>query len=89
MKAGDSKTTTIPPERGYGLREQGFIFKAPRTAFQYHDQLNPGDVVSGQRRGQAFRAIVAEVGPEEITLDLNHPLAGKTLQFEVKILEIA
>jgi FKBP-type peptidyl-prolyl cis-trans isomerase 2 len=45
-------------------------------------------VVSGQKGDQAFRAIVANVDSEEITLDMNHPLAGKTLHFEVEILEI-
>jgi FKBP-type peptidyl-prolyl cis-trans isomerase 2 len=50
--------------------------------------LKQGDTVSGQAQGQPFQAKVANVGTEEVTLDLNHPLAGKTLHFDVEILEV-
>lgn len=88
MEAGDSKATWIPPEKGYGLHDQDLLFKAPGTAFHDPDQLKPGDVVSGRKEDQPFRAIMANVDSREITLDMNHPLAGNTLQFEVEILEI-
>jgi len=38
--------------------------------------------------GQGFQAVIAEIGDDEITLDLNHPLAGKTLSFEIEIVEV-
>lgn len=89
LEAGDKKTTTIPPDKAYGARRQDAMHKVAKEAFQDPSNLKQGDVVSGQAQGQPFQATVADVGAEEITLDLNHPLAGKTLEFEVEILEVA
>jgi FKBP-type peptidyl-prolyl cis-trans isomerase 2 len=47
-----------------------------------------GDMVTGEVGGQNFRARVNDVGTDEITLDLNHPLAGKKLQFAIEVLDI-
>ena len=89
MDAGDKKTAQVPPEKAYGPRRDDAMQSVPKTSFQDVDKLKKGDVVTGQAQGQPFQAMVAEVGDEDITLDLNHPLAGKTLQFDVEILEIA
>ena len=89
MKAGETTTATIAPDKAYGPRRPDALQKVARSAFQEPSVLKEGDMVSGQAQGKAFQATVAEVGPEEITLDLNHPLAGKTLQFDVEIVEVA
>lgn len=88
MEAGDTKRTTVEPEDGYGRRRPDVIQKVAKSAFREPDRLKEGDVVSGDSDGRPFQAIVAEVGTDEITLDLNHPLAGKSLDFEVEILEV-
>lgn len=89
MAAGDTKKADVPPEKGYGPRRPDAMQTVPKGSFQDPSGLKQGDVVSGQAQGQPFQATVAEVGEEEITLDLNHPLAGKTLHFDVEILEVA
>lgn len=89
MEAGDKKTTSVPSEKAYGQRQQDALRKVARSAFRDAGNLKQGDVVSGQAQGQPFQATVTDVGLEEVTLDLNHPLAGKTLEFEVEILEVA
>ena len=88
MAAGEKKTATVPPDKGYGERRADAVHKLSKAAFQDPSNLKPGDIVSGQADGQSFQAMVTEVGDDEITLDLNHPLAGKTLTFEVEIVEI-
>lgn len=86
---GEKKQITVPPDQGYGKRKDEALHNVPKTAFREPDTLTIGDVVSGEVRGEPFQARVANVGNEEITLDLNHPLAGKTLDFEVEVLEVA
>jgi FKBP-type peptidyl-prolyl cis-trans isomerase SlyD len=88
LSAGDRKTVTIPPARAYGERDDTAVQEVPRDAFQNVDELAVGDVVSGQVGGKDFRAVVDQVQDETVTLDLNHPLAGKSLTFEVEIVEV-
>lgn len=89
LEAGDKKVTSeIPPEKGYGPRRPDALQKVAKTAFEDPTQLAQGNLVSGQVQGRPFQARVAEVSAESVTLDMNHPLAGKTLQFEVEIVEV-
>jgi FKBP-type peptidyl-prolyl cis-trans isomerase SlyD len=88
LEVGAKKSVTIPPAEGYGERNDSAVQEVPKEAFQNADELNQGDMVNGQIAGQPFRATVAEVGDETVTLDLNHPLAGKTLNFEVEVVAV-
>jgi FKBP-type peptidyl-prolyl cis-trans isomerase SlyD len=88
MKVGESKKVTVQPEEGYGtVRTEAFLEiekeKVPQEARQV------GAQVQGRAgNGQVVRARVTEIKDETVILDFNHPLAGKTLYFEVKILSI-
>lgn len=88
MKVGDSKQVTIQPEEGYGVvHEQAFLEiekdKIPETARQV------GSRVQGRTGdGKTVSARVAEIKEATVVLDFNHPLAGKTLHFDVKIVKI-
>ncbi len=88
LGAGDKKTAVIPPEKAYGPVNEEAIHKVPREAFKDAAAVNVGDVVTGSAAGQQFEARVAEIGAGEITIDLNHPLAGKTLHFEVEVVGV-
>ena len=89
LETGQSSTTTIPPEDGYGPRRTDLIVKMQRTEL-------PGDV--DPEVGQHFHlsmpdgtpvpVIVSAVGPMTVTFDANHPLAGKTLIFDIKLLSV-
>ena len=88
MKAGESKQVVIPPEAAYGVFNPEAIQEVPK------DQL-PRDVVEVGAQvqvqitgGQTLEARISEVEDETVVLDFNHPLAGKTLYFDVKVLEI-
>jgi FKBP-type peptidyl-prolyl cis-trans isomerase SlyD len=87
LEAGDKREFTVEPEEGYGARDPEATHNVPKGAFGNVDKLVVGDMVTGEVGGRTFRARVDRIGPEEITLDLNHPLAGKTLQFYVEVLE--
>ena len=88
MKVGDKKTVTVKPEEGYGLVLQEAIKRVPKEAISNADELKVGDMVGASNGGHTFRAVVKEIGEKEITLDFNHPLAGKELVFDVEIKEI-
>lgn len=88
LKIGDKKSVSIPPEKGYGRYEAEAIQQVPISAFGEADKLKAGDVVSGEMQGQTFRATVVEIDAENVRLDLNHPLAGKTLEFQVEVVGV-
>lgn len=89
LKAGDKKHVTVAPDRGYGTRNPDAVRKVPRSAFKRPDEVKVGDRVSGQSGENRFQAQVTEIASDQITLDLNHPLAGKTLHFDVEVVNVS
>lgn len=88
MNIGDKKTVQIKAEKAYGPVLQEAIKRVPKEAIMNADQLKVGDMVGASNGGHTFRAVVKEISDKEITLDFNHPLAGKDLTFDVEIKEI-
>ncbi len=88
MKVGDKKTVTVTPEEGYGQRDPAAVHKVPRTAFKDVDNMQVGGVITGESQGQKFQAMIVALDDKEVTLDMNHPLAGKTLTFEVELVGV-
>ena len=88
MNIGDKKVVEIKAEKAYGPVLQEAIKRVPKEAIMNADQLKVGDMVGASNGGHTFRAVVKEISDKEITLDFNHPLAGKDLTFDVEIKEI-
>jgi FKBP-type peptidyl-prolyl cis-trans isomerase SlpA len=84
LKAGEHAELTIAPERGFGMHNPSNIQKLPRSQFK-EMELEPGLVVSFQEPGGELPGVVIEFNDEEVTVDFNHPLAGKTLIFDVQV----
>ena len=89
LAAGDKRSVVVEPEKAYGGSSPEAIHEVPLDAFGNPEELEVGDVVQGEAQGQEFQARVVDLGKEAIVLDLNHPLAGKTLHFEVEIIEVS
>ncbi|WP_346838838.1 peptidylprolyl isomerase [Microbulbifer sp. SAOS-129_SWC] len=89
LEAGDEAEIEIPPEAGFGQRNPSNIQKVRRDHFAPDIKLEPGLVVSFDNGGGELPGVVQEVGDDEVTVDFNHPLAGQTLNFHVKIIEVA
>jgi FKBP-type peptidyl-prolyl cis-trans isomerase SlyD len=86
-EAGESFAISIGPEQGYGLRQEGMVQRVPRKHFK-GARLVPGQqVVLPTPQGQRAMTI-QKVGMSVVDVDLNHPMAGKTLDFDVEILEV-
>jgi peptidylprolyl isomerase len=88
MKKGESKTVTISPEDGYGLRNEEAFVDVPRMHFPEEIPLVEGLQLELQDpNGRPVPAMVAEIGEESVKMDINHSLAGKTLIFDISINE--
>lgn len=89
MATGEKKTENIPPEQAYGGREDSLVFHVPRSSMQGSMDVEVGDYVQVTLPdGQTASMQVVGLDEEAVTLDANHPLAGKTLTFELELVEI-
>ena len=90
MHVGESKEVTVKPEEGYGTVDPAAIIEVKKEQLPKDVTPSVGMVLQGVNPdGQRFRARISEVKDHSVLLDLNHPLAGKTLVFKVKITDIA
>jgi FKBP-type peptidyl-prolyl cis-trans isomerase SlyD len=87
-EAGDKVSATVTPDKGYGEHRPDLVQRVDKSAFTDSTNLEPGVRVSGQVGERPFQATITEVGTHDVALDMNHPLAGKTLEFEVEIVEV-
>lgn len=90
LEEGVQAHVVVPPDKGYGQRDPGAIRSVRKDAFREPDTLQPGSVIQAQtEQGKVVQVRVLEVGEENVTLDLNHPLAGKTLEFQIEVVEVS
>ena len=89
MGVGENKTVKIAPEEGYGERHEQLVQDVPKSALpeDIDPQIGMRLQASGPD-GRVMQLVVTEVAEESITVDGNHPLAGKTLNFEIELVEI-
>ncbi len=90
MEKGKEKKIKIKPEEAYGEYKEELKKDIPRSIFPKEMELKPGKVVGLQTsEGMKIGAVIKEVKKDDVVVDLNHPMAGKTLNFRIKVLEIA
>jgi FKBP-type peptidyl-prolyl cis-trans isomerase SlyD len=88
-EAGAKLQVTVPPPDGYGESDPNGVQKVPRAAFPAGFQLAAGqELMAEGPGGEPLPFVVQAVEGETVTVDFNHPLAGKTLHFEVQVLEV-
>lgn len=89
MKAGQTKSFTIPAADAYGEYNPEALTTAPKEAFPPNFNFQVGAEVQGTTpTGQPFLAKITALEDDNVTLDVNHPLAGQDLTFEVELVEI-
>ena len=88
MTDGETKTVTLPPEEAYGERSDDRILDVPNSELPEGPKVEVGDVLSVEADGETFPALVSAVTDEGITLDLNPPMAGRTLVFELRVVSV-
>ena len=84
MQAGEKRAVVVPPERGYGVREDAMIQKIPKAHLPVADAKVGDQFQTGPDRSYPIVTVVAIEG-DDIVLDANHPLAGEELHFDVEL----
>lgn len=87
-KNGESFAVKIAPNEGYGQRNEDLVQKVERSVFQDVPEVKEGMVFTAQRPEGDLQVTIIGIEGDEVTLDGNHPLAGKTLNFEGVIRDI-
>lgn len=88
-QAGDQLNVSIEPDQAYGERDLGQIQRIPREMFPAEADIQPGMQFQGQSpEGHITVVTVAEIDGNTIVVDGNHPLAGKTLHFDVTVVDV-
>ena len=88
MKAGETKSVTLTPEQAYGPRNPQAKQSVPKKAFGPDFEFILGGTIQGNGPAGPFIAKIEEVQDTEVVLDMNHPLAGQDLNFEIEIVSI-
>jgi peptidylprolyl isomerase len=88
MKKGEKKTITLAPEEAYGPRQEGMIIEIPKSQIPADMTLEVGMRLHlRDPNGNPVPAVVGEITDEVVKMDANHPMAGKTLIFDIEIAE--
>jgi peptidylprolyl isomerase len=89
MESGDKKTIVIPPEQAYGNIREELVADVKKD--QFPENINPAvglRLQLDQPDGSKLNVTVTGIKEDMVTLDANHPLAGKTLTFDIEMVEI-
>ncbi|MBW1967688.1 MAG: peptidylprolyl isomerase [Deltaproteobacteria bacterium] len=89
MSPGESRTTEIPADNAYGPHRREMVVEIDRN--QFPAEVNPkvGERLQiPQKDGKMIIVAVTDVSESTVTLDANHPLAGKDLTFDIELVEI-
>ena len=89
MNEGDKKTILVPPEDAYGQHKKEFVFVMDRAQAPADLKLELGKKLQiRSNQGKPAIATVTAITEDHVVLDANDPLAGKTLNFEIELMEI-
>lgn len=90
MNVGDKKTVNIPVDNAYGQRTNEMMMEYPLSEFPADMKPEIGmELHMSDNMGNVFPVVIAEIKPETVVLDANHPLAGEDLVFEIELVSIA
>jgi peptidylprolyl isomerase len=88
MKEGDTKSITVTPEEGYGEHRKELVIDMPKTNIPADMDLSIGLPVNLiDQSGNPIPAVVTEILDDVVKMDVNHPLAGRTLVFDIEIVQ--
>ena len=85
---GETRTFTLPPERAYGERDDDAVQQVSRDQFPENMEIKPGMMMAAQTDQGPIPFTISEINGDQITIDFNHQMAGKTLTFEVEVIEV-
>jgi len=87
LNPGEKKSFELEATDAYGERDDKAVAQLPADMFKEMGLPPVGEVIPLQdNQGNQFRAVVLEVSPEVVVADLNHPMAGKKLNFDIEVI---
>ncbi len=87
-EVGDQFRVTVPPELGYGLRQEGLTKRVSKKHLIGTRKPKTGETLAMRVDGHVRQVKVLKVGGSVLDVDLNHPMAGQTLVFDIEVLEV-
>ena len=87
-EAGEKFQTTVPPALGYGLRREDLNERLSKKHIVGKRKPKVGEAITVRTKSGLRDGIVAKVGSSVVDVDLNHPMAGRTLVFDIEILDV-
>ena len=87
-EAGEKLNAVIPPEEGYGIREEALVKTVPLSNFKDPNAVEVGAQFQAETSQGLRLATVTQVDDQNVTVDLNHPLADLTLNFDIDIVAV-
>jgi peptidylprolyl isomerase len=89
MKPKEKKTLTLTPDQAYGVRDESLQRTVLKSSLPFSFEPYEGQLVAFKTpKGDQLPAMVIRINNDEITLDFNHPLAGRSLIYELEVAEI-
>lgn len=89
MKTGETKTVTIKPADAYGAKDASLIWTIPAAELPAGTTMATGtEVAFTGNNGSEVEGQITKIEGDQVTIDGNHPLAGRNLTFEIKVLEV-
>ena len=85
---GDELEVTVAPAEAYGERSEDRVQQVPIEAFEGMEKVEPGMAVTAHTDHGQVNLVITEVQGDQVTVDANHPLAGKSLTFQVTVTEV-
>jgi FKBP-type peptidyl-prolyl cis-trans isomerase SlyD len=85
---GETVSTTVDPDKGYGDRHDQLVFTVPRSNMPDGDLEVGMQFAAQDKEGNQQVVTLVDIGDEEVKLDANHPLAGQTLHFDVTVNDV-
>ena len=88
MEKGEEKNIKLQPSEAYGKHNPQLVKKIPRNNLPQDREPSVGMMIGvSLQTGQQIPAVITDVNYQEITIDLNPPLAGKVLNFKIKVID--
>jgi peptidylprolyl isomerase len=89
MKPGEKKKSLLQPEEGFGPKMEGLTLKLRRRDLPHDAGIYIGqEIVGKDANGEFLSLFITDINDKIVTLDQNHPLAGKTVVVSIEMLEV-
>lgn len=90
LSIGDKKKIILPPEKAFGEYSKDNVLEIPKSFIpDENNEITKGKFLElKDADGNSYRGVVLEVQPDNFVIDFNHPLAGKTIEYNIEIVKI-